>query len=103
MFLPLRAQSKQREAVKKRKKKKGVNIPLRDRLECLQRAERLAMAAGAQESEELSAERLWEAGVMAGEQLPNVFQLDCLAKLHYERNCGLAEAHHTEGMLPVKV
>lgn len=40
---------------------------------------------------------------MAGEQLPNVFQPDCLAKLHYERNCVLAQAHRTEGMRTVKV
>lgn len=40
---------------------------------------------------------------MAGEQLPNGFHPDCLAKLHYERNCVLVQAHHTEGMLIVKV
>lgn len=30
-------------------------------------------AVGAQASEELSSEWMWDAGVMAGEQLPNVF------------------------------
>lgn len=40
---------------------------------------------------------------MAGEQLPNAFQPDCLAKLHYGRNCVLAQAHRTEGMRTVKV
>lgn len=66
--------------------------------------ERLAVAGSPSwASEELSTEWLWEAGVMAGEQLPNVFQLDCLAKLHYGRNCVLVQAHHTEGTLTVKV
>lgn len=40
---------------------------------------------------------------MAGEQLPNVFQLDCLAKLPCECNCVLAQAQRAEGVLPVKV
>lgn len=60
---------------------------------CAQMVERLAMASGAQGSEELSGEWLWEAGVIAREQLSNIFQLDCLAKLHYDHNCVLAQAH----------
>lgn len=68
-------------------------------------AERFAVAgiSSAQAIEELSSERLWEAGIMAGEQLPNVFQPDCSAKLYYKRNCVLAQAHRMEGMLTVKV
>lgn len=62
-----------------------------------------ATAECAQASNELSDEQLWEAGAIAGEQLPNVFQLDCLAKLHYDRNCVLAQAHRTEGTFRVKV
>lgn len=40
---------------------------------------------------------------MAGEELPNVIPLDCLAKLHSGRNCVLAQAQHTEGAFRVKV
>lgn len=62
-----------------------------------------ATVESAQASNELSDEQLWEAGAIAGEQLPNAFPLDCLAKLHYGRNCVLAQAHHTEGAFRVKV
>lgn len=62
-----------------------------------------ATAESAQASKELSDEQLWEAETITGEQLPNVFPLDCLAKLHYDRNCVLAQAHHTEGAFRVKV
>lgn len=70
---------------------------------CVKTAEKFMSAASAQASEELSAEWRWEASVIAREQLPNVFPLGCLAKLHYDCNCVLAQAHHTEGTLTVKV
>lgn len=60
---------------------------------CVKTVERLVMVTGTQDSEELTVEWLPEAGVTAREQLSNVFQPDYSAKLRYDRNCVLAQAH----------